>query len=462
MATSVRTRRRRHLPPYTRVEGVPGNESLEHFVLKWAAYRVLTHDLECSFALLEAGARPDIRSRRRWPRHDALGVRFRTGRASLPWQEVPASTVRLEVLDGDTGRWREVPAADLGRYSADPTLRARRLGPGSAQATLRHIRPGRTPGTVLLRDAGGERRQVAQLCAADAKQSRSDLQAWLREAPDRLRGVQYFLIVAPVGLTDPGELPPKVGLAEVDTHHLVGEGGAPAVRMARWPEALRTGVRWDERRTAEFERHAYYAMHDLFERRLFWFLAQQALDRRHAAGSGEAAAAVARLDLPTPEGVRAYRPEDRQAVVDLWVRTGIARPWNDLGAEIDLQRRHYPDLLLVADAPDEPVVGAVMGGWDGRRGWVYHLAVDAGHRRRGVARALLAALEARLGAMGAPKVNLMVRGDNLGVLDFYSRAGYGPEDARLLSKWLLPPASPGSAAPAARPPAGPPGGTRPH
>ncbi len=133
--------------------------------------------------------------------------------------------------------------------------------------------------------------------------------------------------------------------------------------------------------------------------------------------------------------VRTYREEDRQAVVNLWHRTDIARPWNDLGAELDRHPHH--DLRLVGERPDGQIVGAVMGGWDGRRGWVNHLAVDAEWQRRGVASALMAEVEARLLALGAPKVQLLVRGDNLGVLAFYEKRGYASEDVRFLSKWLV-------------------------
>jgi len=256
--------------------------------------------MECPFALVEAGARPGARSRHRLPRHDALGVRFRAGRAPSAATEVPAETVQMEVLEGATGQWRPVPAAGLAAAALDPTLRAYEVGAAGPKTPLRSVALGKTPGTVRIRRRGGERRELAQLCGADAKQSRGDLQAWLRDAPKRLRGVQFFFIVAPAGLARAEELPPKVGLAEVDLERLLGPDGEPAIRVARWPESLRAGVAWDEARTVDFQRHAYYAMHGLFGRRLFWFLAQQALDRRRAART----AAEAPPRYREPEDVR--------------------------------------------------------------------------------------------------------------------------------------------------------------
>jgi ribosomal protein S18 acetylase RimI-like enzyme len=146
-----------------------------------------------------------------------------------------------------------------------------------------------------------------------------------------------------------------------------------------------------------------------------------------------------------PYAVRGFAPADARGVIDLWHRTGISRPWHDLEAEIRLHARRDGDLLLVAFA-GATIVGAVMGAWDGRRGWIYHLAVDPAWRGRGAGRALLEEAERRLAALGCPKVMLMVRAENLGVAGFYLRQGYGPEDVRVFSKWLVEP--PGAAPPA--------------
>ena len=83
-----------------------------------------------------------------------------------------------------------------------------------------------------------------------------------------------------------------------------------------------------------------------------------------------------------------------------------------------------------------------MGAWDGRRGWIYHLAVDAAWRGRGAGRALLEEAERRLAALGCPKVLLMVREGNLDVAGFYLRQGYAPEEVSVFSKWLAEPPAP--------------------
>ena len=89
-----------------------------------------------------------------------------------------------------------------------------------------------------------------------------------------------------------------------------------------------------------------------------------------------------------------------------------------------------PELFLVAgiaaleSADAERIIGSVMAGYDGHRGWLYYLATADDHRGQGIGRALVAEAERLLLAMGCPKVQLMVRGGNDDVLGFYDRLGY--------------------------------------
>ena len=94
-----------------------------------------------------------------------------------------------------------------------------------------------------------------------------------------------------------------------------------------------------------------------------------------------------------------------------------------------------PELFLVATV-DGSVVGTIMGGFDGHRGWLYSLAVASSHRRRGIATALVRRLESELRTMGCLKLNLQVRGTNTDVLRFYEHVGYCVEDRVSLGKRL--------------------------
>ena len=87
---------------------------------------------------------------------------------------------------------------------------------------------------------------------------------------------------------------------------------------------------------------------------------------------------------------------------------------------------------------DAAIVGTVMGGYEGHRGWLFYLASHPEHQGAGTGRALVAEAERRLEAMGCPKVMLMVRGSNTGVLGFYDKLGYEVEEGLLvLSRRLI-------------------------
>jgi ribosomal protein S18 acetylase RimI-like enzyme len=142
--------------------------------------------------------------------------------------------------------------------------------------------------------------------------------------------------------------------------------------------------------------------------------------------------------------IRSFRPEDEQQVVALWRTAGLTRPWNDPHRDIARARAVWPELLLVAAAGDE-IVGSVMAGYDGHRGWLYYLASAPERRGEGIARDLVAEAGARLEALGCPKVMLMVRADNEPVLAFYDKLGYQRETVRLTGRRLIPDDRPGPA-----------------
>lgn len=135
--------------------------------------------------------------------------------------------------------------------------------------------------------------------------------------------------------------------------------------------------------------------------------------------------------------IRALTDADVEPVIDLWHETGLTRPWNDPRADIRRARAVWPELLLVAVDRDT-VVGAVMAGYDGHRGWLYYLASTPARRGEGIGRRLVQEAEARLEALGCPKVMLMVRPGNDAVLDFYDDLDYTREGTLLTGKRLIP------------------------
>jgi len=131
--------------------------------------------------------------------------------------------------------------------------------------------------------------------------------------------------------------------------------------------------------------------------------------------------------------VRPFRSVDRDAVIALWEACGLARPWNDPGRDIERKQGLQPELFLVG-FDGEVLVATVMAGYEGHRGWVNYLGVDPRHRRKGYGRRMMRAAEEALAALGAPKVNLQVRGGNDEAVAFYRSLGYEIEERVSLGK----------------------------
>ena len=134
--------------------------------------------------------------------------------------------------------------------------------------------------------------------------------------------------------------------------------------------------------------------------------------------------------------IRIYEARDEATVTALWrdVFRGDP-PWNDPKSVIRRKVATQPELFLVGELEDA-VVATVVAGFDGFRGWIYHLAVAPEHRRKGFGRGLMSEAEIRLRHLGCPKVNLQVRTTNTGVIEFYRHLGYEIEDRVSFGKRL--------------------------
>ncbi len=125
--------------------------------------------------------------------------------------------------------------------------------------------------------------------------------------------------------------------------------------------------------------------------------------------------------------LRTFRfPEDYAAVYDLWAHAGpgIQLRASDEPEEIAKKVAHDPDLFIVAETPKGEIIGAVMAGFDGRRGLIYHLAVAQPYRGQGIGKALMAEIERRLAAKGCIRAYLMVVPGQHDVLAFYRNLGW--------------------------------------
>jgi hypothetical protein len=133
--------------------------------------------------------------------------------------------------------------------------------------------------------------------------------------------------------------------------------------------------------------------------------------------------------------ITAIEDADVTAVVTLWERCGLTRPWNDPVADIALARRG-PNSAILLGREDERIVASAMVGHDGHRGWVYYVATDPDRRGQGLGRAIMNAAEDWLRQAGVAKLQLLVRQDNAKASAFYETIGYDEAAVTVFAKWL--------------------------
>jgi ribosomal protein S18 acetylase RimI-like enzyme len=118
-------------------------------------------------------------------------------------------------------------------------------------------------------------------------------------------------------------------------------------------------------------------------------------------------------------------PADYPQVESLWASMdkGVRLGRSDTPEEIQKKIARDPDLFLVAEENGR-IIGTVIGGYDGRRGLLYHLAVNAPFRGRGIGSRLMDEIEARLRAKGCLRCYLMVLVDNEEAMRYYKKRGW--------------------------------------
>jgi len=141
------------------------------------------------------------------------------------------------------------------------------------------------------------------------------------------------------------------------------------------------------------------------------------------------------MDMAQDLSIAAITDDDVAAVINLWERCGLTRPWNDPAGDIAVARRGDNATVLVG-RHDGAIAATVMVGHDGHRGWVYYVGVDPDCRGRDYGRAIMAAAEGWLRQRGIVKLMLMVRSDNTKVQAFYETLDYFVQDRIIYAKWL--------------------------
>ena len=136
--------------------------------------------------------------------------------------------------------------------------------------------------------------------------------------------------------------------------------------------------------------------------------------------------------------IRSALESDEVAVVALWRACGLVVSYNDPATDFRFARAKTNSDILVGTDGAGKIVGSVMVGHDGHRGWVYYVSSDPERRGQGIGRAMMGAAEDWLESRGVVKVQLMVRETNTPVISFYEGIGFESIPRTVMQKWLKP------------------------
>ncbi len=123
--------------------------------------------------------------------------------------------------------------------------------------------------------------------------------------------------------------------------------------------------------------------------------------------------------------IREMTLQDYKNVISVWKKAGIHLSYSDTKPEFKRMLEHNPGLCLVLeDAEKRQIIGAVLGGFDGRRGWIHHLAIDPNYQRQGFGKMLMDELTRRFKDKKIVKIKLEIVRDNAEVIEFYKKLGW--------------------------------------
>ena len=133
--------------------------------------------------------------------------------------------------------------------------------------------------------------------------------------------------------------------------------------------------------------------------------------------------------------IRLMRPEDYTNAIQLWQELpGLGLSSADRQEAIQTFLKRNPNTCFVA-VQAYKVIGTILGGSDGRRGYLYHLAVHTDHQKQGLGKELVQTCLDALQQQGIEKCHIFVIADNQEGLNFWQRIGWElRSDILVLSK----------------------------
>jgi len=134
--------------------------------------------------------------------------------------------------------------------------------------------------------------------------------------------------------------------------------------------------------------------------------------------------------------IRTYKESDEEQVIKLWKICNLIVPWNNPRTDIQRKLSENPELFFVGTIENR-LIATCIAGFDGHRGWVYYVAVHPDYQQNGIATKIMEHAEIKLREIGCPKIQLMVRESNLGVIEFYKKIGYKIDPLVTMGKTLI-------------------------
>ena len=139
--------------------------------------------------------------------------------------------------------------------------------------------------------------------------------------------------------------------------------------------------------------------------------------------------------------VNTFTTADETPVINLWKSCGLLYSHNDPHKDIIRKLTVQADLFLVGKVDDQ-LIGSVMAGYDGHRGWLNYLAIHPDYQGRGFGRKIVKEAEQRLRELGCPKINIQIRTQNAAAMIFYRKIGFITDDVISMGKRLISDAPP--------------------
>lgn len=124
-----------------------------------------------------------------------------------------------------------------------------------------------------------------------------------------------------------------------------------------------------------------------------------------------------------------------EEVVELWRKSGISVGSTDTKEELERVVRRTPQLFLVGKI-DEKIISVIIGGFDGRRGYVHHLAVDPDYQKKGYGKMIMGELMNKFLKLKVHKVHLFLEKYNKEVVEFYRNLGWEIRDDLIMMSYI--------------------------